>query len=85
MINGGSDQLLRHYSGLYAKQCLPDNKLTHARIQHELCFVYMTYAGSDFDTESAVNVDLDSCKNVNFTFECCNLHKIESHNSKILK
>ena len=63
MINGCSNHgsIAEAFSKLYAKQCLPNNESTHAKLQHEfhsigLCRTYII--GSAFDAQTAVNVEL---------------------------
>ena len=60
VINGCSDHgsIAEAFSMLYAKQCLPNNKSAHARLQQDFRSMYMTYTGSAFNAQSAVNVEL---------------------------
>jgi len=46
------------FGKLYAKQCLPNNESTHAKLQQDFRSMYATYVEPAFDTQSAVNVEL---------------------------
>ena len=37
---------------------MPNNESAHARLQQDFRSMYMTYTGSAFDAQSAVNVEL---------------------------
>ena len=60
VINGCTDHgsIAEAFSELYAKQCLPNNVSTHARLQQDFRSMYTTYVGSTFDAQPAINVEL---------------------------